>query len=263
MLATHSVGSDDGKVAVILHGILGSAKNWRTFARRMAARWPEWRFILVDLRHHGGSWRPEGTQSLQEVAGDLEEITRQYGPPAALIGHSYGGKVALARAAQAPVGLESVWVLDSRLDAVGELAAHNEVRQVFEALGQVRGPFDARTQATDALVQRGLPTSVVAWMGTNITRSGDQYVWRFNLDGAADMLHDYLHVDLFPVLDTTEVDVHLVRATNSGRWAEETLAELGSRERAGQLVQHELDSGHWVHVEAPDALLGVLAATFE
>lgn len=261
-LAVQSVGPEAGRIAVVLHGILGSAKNWRTMARKMSAAWPEWRFLLVDLRNHGESWRPDGAQSLSDVARDLEEITHRFGPPAALIGHSYGGKVAMQRACLAPIGLESVWILDSRLDAVGELPAHNEVRQVFETLALVPGPFESRAAAAAELEARGLAKPIIAWMGTNLMRAEDGVRWRFDLDGAARMLQDYLKIDLVPELGRTDVDVHLVRAVGSGRWADDVVAQLDEEERQGRLVQHRIESGHWIHVDAPGALIDAMSVTF-
>lgn len=44
----------------ILHGLLGSMRNWVTFARVLESHWRDaprgpWRFVLADLRNHGES----------------------------------------------------------------------------------------------------------------------------------------------------------------------------------------------------------------
>ena len=48
------------RTAVILHGLLGQARNWRGFTRRLleaadAAGAPPTRILLPDLRHHGNT----------------------------------------------------------------------------------------------------------------------------------------------------------------------------------------------------------------
>ena len=48
-------GADPTATAFVLHGILGSRRNWRGFVRKLAPRLPDWRFVLVDLRNHGDS----------------------------------------------------------------------------------------------------------------------------------------------------------------------------------------------------------------
>ena len=97
-----------GRLALVLHGILGSHKNWRMFARGLAERLPGWRFALVDLRNHGASAGAPGPHTLSACADDLERLAEQLGAaPEVVIGHSFGGKVALEVAARAPAGLST------------------------------------------------------------------------------------------------------------------------------------------------------------
>ena len=48
------------RTAVFVHGLLGSGRNWRSIARRLAAdaaaAGTPWRFLLVDLRGHANSY---------------------------------------------------------------------------------------------------------------------------------------------------------------------------------------------------------------
>ena len=95
-LEISSPGSEPSACAYVLHGILGSAKNWRTFGRRLAARFPSWRIVLVDLRHHGDSPHLPPPNTLAACAADLERLSAaREERPSVVIGHSFGGKVAL------------------------------------------------------------------------------------------------------------------------------------------------------------------------
>src|SRR5580692_7313306 len=99
---------------LVLHGILGSGNNFATIARRLAAACPAWGFALVDLRMHGqsqGAPPPHTIAAAAEDLGRLEEGLRS--PVAGVMGHSFGGKVALAYAARAQHELDQVWVLDA------------------------------------------------------------------------------------------------------------------------------------------------------
>jgi pimeloyl-ACP methyl ester carboxylesterase len=40
---------------VLTHGIYGAGSNWRSIARKVNERRPEWGVVLVDLRQHGRS----------------------------------------------------------------------------------------------------------------------------------------------------------------------------------------------------------------
>nr|GMC88816.1 protein ABHD11 [Ipomoea batatas] len=87
--------------ALILHGLLGSGRNWRSFSRSLASSLPsEWRMILVDLRNHGrsaeiGGFEPPHT--MENAANDVANLVKSQGWnwPDVVIGHSMGGKVTL------------------------------------------------------------------------------------------------------------------------------------------------------------------------
>jgi esterase len=67
-LAFESVG--DGPPVVILHGLLGSSRNWRSVAKALA---PRRRVFSVDLRNHGQSpWA--ATMSYSEMAADVRML---------------------------------------------------------------------------------------------------------------------------------------------------------------------------------------------
>lgn len=94
------------RTAFILHGLLGSGRNWRTFARNLASTIStsspssDWRMILVDLRNHGRSAGIEGLDrphDMVNAASDLANLVKSEGWawPDVVIGHSMGGKVAL------------------------------------------------------------------------------------------------------------------------------------------------------------------------
>ncbi|EMS47721.1 Abhydrolase domain-containing protein 11 [Triticum urartu] len=92
--------------AFVLHGLLGSGRNWRTFSRTLASqlrdRSPadEWKMVLVDLRNHGSSARIKGLSpphDMSSAAKDLADLVKARGWtwPDVVVGHSMGGKVAL------------------------------------------------------------------------------------------------------------------------------------------------------------------------
>lgn len=77
---------------LIVHGLYGSARNWGVIAKRLSDQ----RFVVsVDLRNHGESpWFD--SQSYADMAGDLAEVIGEIGGVADVVGHSMGGKAAMA-----------------------------------------------------------------------------------------------------------------------------------------------------------------------
>jgi pimeloyl-ACP methyl ester carboxylesterase len=109
----------DPPTAVLLHGILGSRKNWGSFAKRLAQEFPMWQFLLVDLRCHGdsASLKKRGPHTVASTALDVLKLVVQLRlTPRVLVGHSFGGKVALSMVEQAAKPLARpvrAWVLDA------------------------------------------------------------------------------------------------------------------------------------------------------
>lgn len=248
------------RTAFVLHGILGSARNWRTFARELVRRHPDWRLVLVDLRNHGDSRGAPPPHTIDACAADLAALAASLDlVPEAVVGHSFGGKVALAYARDHGAGLRAVWVLDAvpgRVDL-----EDGEVDRVVSALRAIPMPVARRNDVHAALVARGFSDAISSWMTTNLAPVPDGYGWRFDLDAIAEMLASYERTDLWPFLDQTRLDVRVVRAERSDRWTPHELAPFETAPPNVQLVPLAR-AGHWVHVDNPEGLLTLLAETF-
>lgn len=82
---------------VIMHGLLGCKRNWRSIARALNNR-GFGRVYCVDARNHGASpWSNE--MNYKFLAEDLLTfITDLKSPNVSLIGHSMGGKAVMTAA---------------------------------------------------------------------------------------------------------------------------------------------------------------------
>ena len=100
VLNVHLFGPDDGRPVVALHGVTGHARRWAVLAEQL----PELRLVAVDLRGHGHSPKTPPWGFEQHVADVLAVMDDHGLDRAPLIGHSFGGAIALhlARAAPGP-----------------------------------------------------------------------------------------------------------------------------------------------------------------
>ncbi|EFJ52823.1 hypothetical protein VOLCADRAFT_86180 [Volvox carteri f. nagariensis] len=103
------------RTLLVLHGLLGCGRNWRSWSRRLveaaaASHPPEggpWRALLLDMRCHGGSAQRPGLHPPNNMLSAAEDVSRLVRhllgshAPGAVLGHSLGGKVALALVHQA------------------------------------------------------------------------------------------------------------------------------------------------------------------
>ena len=262
-----AVGADSATVDVlVLHGILGSGRNLRTFAQRLAHVRPELRLWLVDLRNHGDSQGAAPPHTIAACCDDLDAlVAAKRLRPQWVIGHSFGGKVAVAWTGRAPAGLQRAWVLDSPPAgyAMAKLAdgdAADNVERVIATLRQIPQPLAGRRDVVAEFTARGFPESIGQWMTTNVREAADGFRWVFDLDAIDEMLVSYLATDTWPILEAPPSGVHIdvIRAERSQRWPPEVLARFAAM-RHGQTHLHMLaNAGHWLHVERTDALVALM-----
>ena len=227
-------------------------------ARRLADRHPDWAFIAVDLRGHGDSHGFDPLHTVDACALDIEDLLLDLGVHAtAVIGHSFGGKVALAYAERFPEHVEQVWCLDSSPSLMGTDTTA-VVDRVIRAARDAPQPVDHRLAMVPHFEALGFPRSIGAWMTTNLKRADVGFVWRFDLDVIEALLNDYRELDFWSYLSSAKrrTRVNWVLAGRSSWWK----ASAGTQLRQlDQSAVYELpDSGHWVHVDDPDGLLLIL-----
>src|SRR5262249_28322760 len=100
---THLTNPSPEPALFLLHGLSSNARVWERMARLLGPR----RIVALDQRSHGLSDRPVSGYTLDEVVADAAHVIRELGLGRPLVvGHSWGGAVALALAAAHP-GLAS------------------------------------------------------------------------------------------------------------------------------------------------------------
>ncbi|MBI5876650.1 MAG: alpha/beta fold hydrolase [Chloroflexi bacterium] len=92
---------------VFVHGFGGQAAQWQAQIRFFA---DDYRILAPDLRGHGWSDKPASRYSIEELLGDLNGMLAECRVPEKFIlfGHSFGGAVAAAYAAQHPERVEKL-----------------------------------------------------------------------------------------------------------------------------------------------------------
>ena len=109
MLNTITTGTPSEKPPLLIaHGLFGSARNWGAIARNLSA---DRQVLTVDMRNHGNSqWFDN--HSYADMANDLAEVISAHGGRADVMGHSMGGKAAMALALTQPDRLRRLIVAD-------------------------------------------------------------------------------------------------------------------------------------------------------
>ncbi|MFW5711805.1 MAG: alpha/beta fold hydrolase [Spirochaetota bacterium] len=173
-------GTGDGPQLVVLHGLFGSRRNWRSVAKDLSAREDSRgrrpTVFTVDLRHHGQSPN-EGPFDLEAMAADVRAFLEgpAGGGPVTLLGHSLGGKVALLAVQRAARLIERLVLVDISPFRLAESLCR-ELRGVLEALQELQSSPAAlqnRQAAEELLGRRIAAPEVVQFLLHNLRRGGE------------------------------------------------------------------------------------------
>ena len=166
-----------GSPIIVLHGLLGSSRNWQSAGAALALRGP--RVIALDLRNHGDSPWADGCR-VPDMAEDVVAWIKEAGiAPVHLLGHSLGGKVAMRLAVEHPELVSRLTIVDiaPRVYAPRFMAE-------FEAMRSVNlSTLKSRRDAESALEAKISNWALRQFILTNLSQgpTGD-WLWKVNLD---------------------------------------------------------------------------------
>lgn len=238
---------------LIVHGLYGSARNFSSLARKLAVGRD---VVMVDMRNHGASpWAD--TMTYPDMAGDLADtVERLCGGRAVVMGHSMGGKAAMALALTRPDLVETLVVADIAPvpydhSHAGYIAAMQSVD-----LGAVTRRSDA-----DPMLAEHIPEAMLrAFLLQNLLVEGGVARWRLNLDALETCLADLMGwPEKWPHMPFEGRTLFL-----HGGASEYVTVEMHPTIRAhfpAAAFQTLEGAGHWLHAEQPDAFQRQLEAS--
>jgi len=225
---------------LIAHGLFGSARNWGAIARRLAARRL---VIVVDMRNHGASFWAE-THGYQELAEDLATVIAAHGGPADVIGHSMGGKAAMALALMYPARVRRLIVAD-----IAPVAYTHSQAPLIQAMRGLDLTEIASRAAADTALAPAVPDATTRGF---LLQSLDmkEKRWRLNLDVLDAEMQTLTG---WPALPHTAETPTLVLAGGASDYVRpEHRAAIKGHFPNARLAKLP-GAGHWLHAERPEA----------
>lgn len=242
----------------VLHGIYGAGRNWASVLRRIVRLRPEWGALLVDLRQHGDSQGFAAPHTIQAAAADLDRLAEHAGVrPDAVLGHSFGGKVALVFTGSTAQPPRQVWVIDSTPQEREPDGSAWDMLQLLESLPD---RFESRDALIEQMVARGQSKPLAQWMATNLVSGDGGYRWRFDFDSIRDLLMSFFETDAWDVVENPPegTEVHLVKAEESRLLSGASLERAETAAEGERTFLHRVAGGHWVNAENPAAVESLL-----
>jgi len=233
---------------VILHGLLGSSRNWNMAGRALTEKFAVY---VLDQRNHGDSPH-EDEHTYKSMVADLKRWMEDHGlKKIALMGHSMGGKVGMLFACRYPERVDQLYIAD---------ISPREYHPQYDAYLKAMRAIDLESLNDRKAAELQLEAAVESWgmrqfLLTNLVRDADtgKFRWQVNipalLRGMSDLTGNPLKPD-----DRYPGPVLFLKGGNS------PFIEMEDRKLIRYHFPHAhlvvlKDVGHNVHVEARETFV--------
>ncbi len=267
-LFTTELGAHGSRL-IFLHGLFGQGKNWLSPAKALSA---DFRVLLVDLPNHGRSPWTEHFSYL-DMADAVAELLGS--EPAAVVGHSMGGKVAMTLALRRPELLHALVVVDIAPVEYplqgGRSDDEDEEASPFGAFIAAMKAMDLGALQTrddaDAALRTAVPSRMVrGFLLQSLVREGrgddGGWRWRLNLDLLERDLGELRRFPDPPAGATFDGPVLWIAGANSHYVLPRDRARMDELFPTTRLVRIK-NAGHWVHSEQPEVVLETIRRFLE
>lgn len=239
----------DAPPLVIAHGLFGSARNWGAIGKRLAQHR---QVLAVDMRNHGDSPR-HPDHGYEAMAADLAAVIAAHGGQADVLGHSMGGKAAMALALTDPARVRRL--------IVGDMApvpyAHSQIGYVKAMQAIDLDRVTRRAEADAALAERVPEAGLRAFLLQSLTLGEGGSAWKLALETLDDQMPRIMDFPQFravfdgPALFVTGAESDYVKAAD---W--ERIKALFPAAEKEVLPK----AGHWLHADQPNGFIAAIEA---
>jgi len=231
----------DSLPILLIHGLFGSLDNLGVLARGLKDAGP---LIQVDVRNHGLSPRAD-EMSYRAMAQDmLDTLDAHHIDRVAVIGHSMGGKIAMAMSALAPQRLERLVMIDIA-------PVDYQTRRHDEIFAAIRAVSDAgvrlRSEAAQVMRAHIKEEGVIQF----ILKSFQEGEWRFNVPA---LWENYATISGWEAVSAWPHPALFIRGGESP-YLDNQYRDALLRQFPAASAYVISGAGHWVHAEKPDAVL--------
>jgi esterase len=247
----NAISRGEGPVLVLLHGLFGQSGNFGAIQRRLAQGGR--RVVALDLRNHGASSHATG-MDYRTMAEDVRETLARLGVlPCALLGHSMGGKTAMALALAHPDAVARLCVAD-----IAPVRYEPHLVTYASAMRELPlKPSLTRAEADAALAPIVAEDGERAFLLSNL-RLGAAPHWRIGLNeiiAGMDDIQDWPAIAAPPYTGPTiflaGARSHYVRPKHR--------PAITAIFPAARFVTLK-NAGHWLHADDPEGFLAVVEA---
>ena len=233
---------------IIIHGLYGSAANFKSLAKVYANYF---NVYCIDLRNHGGSPHA-GDMSYQVMADDVLKFMDDQGLSTShILGHSMGGKVAMQLALNYPGRIKKLVIGD-----ISPVPYPHHHKKIFEGLLQIPlKDIKSRGEADKLLSHYVNEAGVRMFLLSNLRRGDDgNFKWRINLEV---IVREYKSISAAPKGGPYDGQTLFIRGELSEYLTNQHIPKIMNMFPNFRIETID-GCSHWIHSEKPKEFSEIL-----
>ncbi len=226
---------------VLIHGLFGDKDNLNNLNKHLSAHF---NVMSIDLPGHGkSSHLSEWT--FESVITEIDTLLSEKGfYPSSIVGHSLGGKVAMAMALLHPSKIKKIVVAD-----IAPAIYPPRHDTVFKALQAVQDAnIENRKQGLEILNSILVEPGTAQFLLKSLKQIDNQWRWQFNLAG---LVNSYSNIIGWPFSNKTYEGETLFIKGEKSDYLTQAHAQPIKQMFPKATFKIISDTGHWLHAEKP------------
>ena len=226
----------------LLHGLFGSLSNLMQLAKALQETFD---VILVDLRNHGRSPNNK-VMTYPEMANDIFELADSLSiQHFSIVGHSMGGKVAMACALENATRVNSIVIAD-----IAPVTYPDRHSEVFRGLMSIElAKLNSRQDADLQLSKYVFESGVRQFLLKSLQKNGVLFEFLFNLNY---LNASYDEIRKWPYSDQVFNKPTLFIKGAESDYIKKEHQQITQQHFPNAKVKVILNTGHWLHAQKAD-----------
>ncbi|MCL1126344.1 alpha/beta fold hydrolase [Shewanella surugensis] len=238
----HFISSAQGPVVVLIHGLFGDLDNLKALGKVLES---QYQVLRIDVPNHGKSEHGVAMDYPSLAKKVIDLLDEQGIDSVHLVGHSMGGKIAMAMALDFPTRINSIVIADIAPVAY----ASSNTKHVLETILSVPlSQIKDRREAQAYLMKHGVDGHTALFLLKSLVRQNQHFAWKMDI---AQLRQSYNDIIDWPYQQKKYTGPSLcIRGEQSDYVKKEYTNDI-VRQFPTIQAKTILDAGHWLHAQKP------------
>jgi esterase len=176
-----------GNPVIWLHGLFGNCLTFSSMSKSIRAK-----NYLLESRNHGKSFHAKGMDYKTQALDLLNFMDGQKIPKASLIGHSMGGKTAMAFSCLYPERTEKLCVIDIAPIRYLEVQKqyYDNLKKLLEFIKHENISNKTRKEIKDSIMLRFNDVKIYNMISPILKGANKEFIWKIGIDNIIDSVEE-------------------------------------------------------------------------